>query len=448
MISTHSSAIEKMRRDAEAIFYAGLGAVEPAAAVKKAVRRDANHLFIRDMRIDLSDLKDLYIIGAGKAAAPMARAIEEILAGRITDGIICTKYGHGAPVTCIDIVEAGHPVPDENSRKGAEKMMSLVSRASEKDLVICLISGGGSALLSLPPPGVTLADKQHTAQTLLACGARIHEINTIRKHLSGIKGGLLARAAYPARLVTLILSDVVGDDPDVIASGPTVADRSRFSDAGAIMKSYGIIDQVPGAVTAHLEAGMAGKIPETPKPGDICFETAYPFIIGSNTAAILAAKGAAEGLGYNTLVLSSMIEGETREVARVHAAMAKEILKSGNPVARPACLLSGGETTVTIRGKGKGGRNQEFALAAALEIPMLENIVLLSAGTDGTDGPTDAAGAIADGQTVCRAHALGLIPREHLLNNDAYPFFNHLNDLVITGPTRTNVMDLRIVLVT
>jgi glycerate 2-kinase len=448
MISENSSAIEKMRRDAEAIFYAGLRAVEPATAVKKTVKRDESHLVIKDMRIDLADLQNLYIIGAGKAAVPMARAIEEILADCITDGLVCTKYGHGDPLTRIGIVEAGHPVPDENSRKGAERIMALVSGASKNDLVICLISGGGSALITLPPPGITLNDKRLTTQTLLACGATIHEINTIRKHLSGIKGGLLARAAYPARLITLILSDVVGDDLDVIASGPTVADRSRFSDVEAVMKTYGILDQLPEAVTAHMEAGKAGKVPETPKPGDMCFETAHPLIIGSNTEAILAAKGAAERLGYNTVMLSSMMEGETREVARVHTAMAKEILKSGNPVPRPACLLSGGETTVTIRGNGKGGRNQEFALAAALEIPALENIVILSAGTDGTDGPTDAAGAIADGQTISRAHAIGLIPRDHLSNNDTYPFFEPLKDLVITGPTQTNVMDLRIVLVT
>lgn len=447
MISPHSSIIEKMRREAESIFCAGLRAVEPAAAVKRFLRRDGNHLFVGDRTVDLSGLRHLYILGAGKAAAPMARAVEEILADRITDGVVCTKYGHGAPLTHVRIVEAGHPVPDENGRTGAEKIMFLASGATEKDLVLCLISGGGSALISLPSPGVTLEDKQLTTRTLLACGATIHEINTIRKHLSGIKGGLLAQAACPATIVTLILSDVVGDDLDVIASGPTVPDRSRFSDCLAIMDQYGIIERLPEAVTAHIRAGVSGKIPETPKPGDVCFEKSDTIVVGSNSEAMMAARGAAESFGYNTVILSSMMEGETREVARVHAAMAKEILKTGNPVARPACLLSGGETTVTIRGNGKGGRNQEFVLAAALEIPGLENIVVFSAGTDGTDGPTDAAGAVADGHTLCRAGALGMIPVNHLLNNDAHPFFENLNDLVITGPTQTNVMDLRIVLV-
>ncbi|MFH0729783.1 MAG: glycerate kinase [Pseudomonadota bacterium] len=447
MTSTPSPIIKKMRHDAESIFYTALKAVDPAAAVKRALKREGNYLFIQDQRIDLSGLRHLYVIGAGKASAPMARAVEEVLGERVTDGVICTKYGHGVPLARIRLVEAGHPVPDENGRAGAAEILALASAATEKDLVLCLISGGGSALIPLPAPGLTLKDKQSATRALLACGATIHEINTLRKHLSGIKGGLLARAAHPATIITFLLSDVVGDDPDVIASGPTVADRSSFSDCMTILKKYDIIDRLPAAVTAHLMAGAEGKIPETPKPGDACFDKSQTRTIGSNTEALIAARGAAENLGYHTLILSSMIEGETREVARIHAAMAKEILKSGNPVPRPACLLSGGETTVTIRGNGKGGRNQEFALAAALEIPGLEHIVLLSAGTDGTDGPTDAAGAIADNDTLSRADALHLVARDHLLNNDAYPFFKHLNDLVLTGPTHTNVMDLRIILV-
>jgi glycerate 2-kinase len=448
MIPPPSSVIEKMRREAETIFSTGLKAVDPAAAVQRALKRDRNHLFIKDRRVDLAGLRHLYIVGAGKASAPMAKAAEEVLADRITDGVICTQYGHGTSLTRIRIMEAGHPVPDENGRRGAEEILSLASAATEKDLLLCLISGGGSALTPLPSPGLTLKDKQLTTRVLLACGASIHEVNTLRKHLSGIKGGHLAQAAHPAPIITLLLSDVVGDDPDVIASGPTVADRSSFSDCMAIMKKHDIIDRLPVAVTAHFEAGVTGKIPETPKPGDACFEKSHTFIVGSNMDALLAAKGAAESFGYKTLVLSSMIEGETREAARVHAAIAKEILKSGNPITRPACLLSGGETIVTIHGKGRGGRNQEFALAAAMEIAGRENIVVLSAGTDGTDGPTDAAGAIADSHTVFRSEALDLIPRHHLFNNDAYPFFEKIHDLIITGPTHTNVMDLRIILVT
>jgi len=308
------------------------------------------------------------------------------------------------------------------------------------------MSGGGSALLPLPANGLTLKDKQDTIKVLLSCGATIHEINAIRKHTSGIKGGRLARAVYPATLVSLILSDVVGDDLDVVASGPTVPDSSRFMDCMEIFDKYNIIKKLPPSVVNHIEAGITGKVHETPKAGDPIFENVNNIIIGSNFEAIMAAKKEAESLGYNTLVLSSMIEGETKHVAHVHGAIAREIIKTGNPLPPPACILSGGETTVSITGDGLGGRCQEFALAAALDISENENIVILTAGTDGTDGPTDAAGAVIDSGTIQRATEKGLDPKKYLSDNNSYHFFKNLNDLIITGPTNTNVMDLRIVL--
>lgn len=440
--------IRKMRRDAAVFFNAGLKAVNPAVAVKRELKRLGEDLFVGDKGIDLSVLKHIHVIGFGKASVAMTKAVEGILADRITSGVICTKYGHGGLLKHVSTVEAGHPIPDHNGRMGAEQVLSIASNATEKDLVLCLISGGGSALIPLPPPGVTLEEKQMTTRTLLACGATIHEINTVRKHLSKIKGGFLAKAAYPATLISLILSDVVGDDLDVIASGPTVPDRSRFSDCLSILKKYDIAGELPPAVMAYLRAGADGKVPETPKPGEPCFEKSHYAVIGSNLDAVQAAGEAAKRSGYNTLILSSMIEGETRETAKVLTAMAKEILKSGNPIPKPACLLSGGETTVTIRGNGTGGRNQEFVLASALEISGLDDIVVFSAGTDGTDGPTDAAGAVADGRTCSRGKRLGMNPETHLRQNNAYPFFKKLEDLVITGPTQTNVMDLRMMLIT
>jgi hydroxypyruvate reductase len=309
------------------------------------------------------------------------------------------------------------------------------------------MSGGGSALLPLPAQGLTLKDKQETIKVLLACGATIHEINAIRKHTSAVKGGQIARAVHPATLISLILSDVVGDNLDVIASGPTVPDSSSFSDCMEIFRRYSIIKKLPTSVVRHIKAGISGKVSETSKKGDPAFLRTRNQIIGSNFEAIIAAKQKAEGLGYTTLALSSMIEGETKDVAHVHGAIAREILKTGNPIPPPACILSGGETTVTITGKGLGGRSQEFSLAMAIDIAGNESIVALSAGTDGTDGPTEAAGAVADTDTFKRAVSMGLDPRQFLVNNDSYHFFDQLGDLFITGPTNTNVMDMRIILV-
>jgi len=435
------------RKDLERIFKAGLSAVDPGAAILRHCRVAGDYFYAGGKAYRLSDYDRLLVVGAGKAAAPMAKTLESLLGSRIKDGHVVVKDGYGGPLDRIGISEAGHPVPDARGKVGAETIMEKAETAGEKDLVICVISGGGSALLPLPEPGFALEDKQQTVRTLLACGASIHEINTIRKHISGIKGGRLAEAIHPATVITLILSDVVGDDLDVIASGPTVPDSSTYGDCVAICRAYGIDRRLPERVMAHLYAGSSGKVPETPKLGHPAFKRTQHLIVGNNRQAVLAAKEKAEEAGYHTLVLSTLIEGETRHVARVHTAIAKEILRTGHPIPPPACILSGGETTVNVTGTGLGGRNQEFALAAAMDIADEEWVTLLSGGTDGTDGPTDAAGAFCDTRTIERAAALGMKPGEYLSNNDAYHFFETLGDLLITGPTRTNVMDLRIMIV-
>jgi glycerate 2-kinase len=435
------------RQDAIEIFQAGLGAVAPGEAIKRFCSLDGETLEVDGRSYDLVRFRKIYILGVGKAGASMAKAIEEILGERISAGIITVKYGHLEDLKKIKIYEAGHPVPDQNGYMGAKAIYQLASSADEETLVICLISGGGSALMPLPVDGVTLEDKQETTKVLLACGADIHEINAVRKHLSVIKGGGLARAVYPATLVTLILSDVVGDDLDSIASGPCVPDSRTFSDCKAIFRKYSIESEIPPTVLRHIESGISGIVPETPKVGQDFFKNTQNVIVARNFDALLEAKEKAHELGYTTLLLSSMIEGETGDVAMNHMAIGAEIELHGYPVKKPACLLSGGETTVTIKGAGKGGRNQEFVLAAALRMDGMKNAVVLSAGTDGSDGPTDAAGAFADNTTLERAALRGLDPQEHLRNNDSYNFFDKLGDLYKTGPTNTNVMDLRILLV-
>ena len=441
------SELHKMRQDAVDIFQAGLEAVDPVAAVRRCVSLNHSQLTIADKIFDLSQVHNLYIIGAGKASGAMAAALEEILTARITDGIVVVKYGHAAKLSRVSLVEAGHPVPDKKGQEGADRIRELAEKAEIGDLVICLVSGGGSALLPCPSPGLTLTDKQETIQVLLSCGASIHEINTLRKHLSCIKGGQLSQAAHPARVVSLILSDVVGDDLDVIASGPTVADPSTFQDCMNILSKYRIADKLTPAINKHIVKGLEGKIKETPKPGNTVFSKSDHFIIGNNIRALDSARHQAESLGYNTTMLTSLLTGETKDAAHFHAAIIREIFQSGHPSRPPACLLSGGETTVTIEGQGKGGRNQEFALASAIALGNVGPVVYLSAGTDGTDGPTDAAGAIMDSTTLTRAKAKGLDPATYLANNDSYHFFQALGDLYITGPTKTNVMDLRIAVV-
>jgi hydroxypyruvate reductase len=439
--------VKRLRRDAEDIFKASLQAVDSVQSVKSHLVRRDNWLDAGGRSYDLSEYERIYVVGTGKASAAMAQAVEDVLGGFLTDGIVNVKYEHTRQLGIIRCNEAGHPVPDEAGLKGTQQIVRLLTQTGENDLVICLISGGGSALMPLPVKGLTLDDKQSLTEELLQCGATIQEINALRKHVSGVKGGRLARLAYPSTLLTLIISDVIGDDLDSIASGPTVPDRSTFRDCLDILDGYSIRYSIPATVLAYFEQGARGEHEETPKAEDPVFEGTQNVIIASNRLALQAAGLKAKELGYNGFILSSSMEGETKEVAKVHAAIAKEILETGNPVPRPACVVSGGETTVTIRGKGLGGRNQEFVLSAAIVIEGLEDVVVLSGGTDGTDGPTDAAGAIADGMTTVRARALGMDAGRYLRDNDSYHFFEPLGDLLMTGPTFTNVMDLRMFLV-
>ncbi len=437
----------QLRKDAVTIFLAGLKAVDPVHAVKLHLRCQDGKLKVGDRAYPLKDFEAVYVVGTGKASAVMGQAVEQILGDFLKAGVINVKYGHALPTKIIGVNEAGHPVPDEAALRGTQQIIDLLRQTGERDLVLCLISGGGSALLTSPAEGLTLDDLQKMTKSLLECGAAIHEINAIRKHISQVKGGRLARLAYPSTLVSFILSDVIGDSLDSIASGPTVPDPSTYGDCLHILEKYTIRSKTPPAVLKLLENGAQGKIEETPKPGEPVFERTQEIIIGSNILALKAAERKAKELGYHSLILSSFIEGETKEVAKVHAALAKEILSSGHPLPKPACLISGGETTVTVYGQGLGGRNQEFALAAAVGIDGLKDLVILSGGTDGTDGPTDAAGAIADGTTLQRARSKGLDAEWHLRDNNSYNFFKPLGDLLITGPTYTNVMDLHLVMV-
>lgn len=443
----NQTIVYELRNHARQIFSAAIGAVEAGAAVKRQCLITGSTLTLGPHAIDLSRYKHIYVVGAGKATASMALAMEAVLEDRIDEGIISVKYRHTKPLKIITTIEAAHPVPDKNGCDAAARILSLAQKAGKDDLVICLLSGGGSALLPLPAPGLSLEQKQETISILLACGADINEINTVRKHLSAIKGGQLARAAAPATIISLILSDVVGDRLDVIASGPGVADPGTFLDCMKLVDRYKLSKTLPAEVIRHLNQGVSGIIPETPKPGEIDKSRSLHHIIGSNFDALQAAAGCAAGLGYNSLILSSMIEGDTTQAARFHAAVAKEIVRTGHPVSIPACVLSGGETTVVVEGKGKGGRNQEFCLAAALEISDCENTIVLSGGTDGTDGPTDAAGAIADNSTAKRARSMGMDPCCFLKENDSWNFFEKTGDLLVTGPTHTNVMDVRILLI-
>jgi hydroxypyruvate reductase len=432
-----------LSKQALRILNAALKAADPTEAVLRHVRLNGGTFVAGKQRYSLKKFRNVYVIGAGKAVGAMALAIQQVLGNRINGGFLNVKSVPRTPLRRFRLMECGHPIPDINGEKGAKCIAEIARGAQRDDLVVCLISGGASALMPLPAPPVALEQKQETTQLLLNCGADIHEINCIRKHISLVKGGQLARLAYPATVLTLILSDVIGDDLDVIGSGPTVPDRSTFADARAILEKYGIQNKVPREVRERLNAN--GE--ETPKPGDKVFKRVQNLIVGSNRLAVDAAATEARALGYNTIVLSTFIEGETRDVARVHAAIAKEIRATGNPVKPPACVISGGETTVTIRGKGLGGRNQEFALAAAIDIAGMKNVLILSAGTDGIDGPTNAAGAFVDGTTLARAKAAGMDATSFLADNDSYHFFERLGNLIKTGPTGTNVADIRLVIV-
>jgi hydroxypyruvate reductase len=423
---------------------AAIEAADPEISVLEAVRSDDDGIAIGDWSASWDDIGRVIVVGAGKAACPMARAIEDVLDERIDAGVVVTKDGSVEPTHRIQVRVAAHPVPDQNGVDAASEILELVSELDERDLVIVLLSGGGSALLVAPADGISLDDKQITTNALLASGATIHEINTVRKHFSRVKGGQLARACGPAAVVTLALSDVIGDSLDVIASGPTVPDTSTYGDALAVIDRYGLRETLPKSVVERFRRGAAGDLPETPKPGDDAFRRSVVRIVGSNRTALTAAADAARANGYEPRVLTSSLRGEAREVANVLVAIAEGVANSD----RPCGLICGGETTVTLGSNpGTGGRNQELALAAALEIDGRDDIVVLSVGTDGTDGPTDAAGGIVDGESVRRAREAELDVRDALRRHDAYPLLAEIDDLVVTGPTGTNVMDVVIVLV-
>ena len=436
-----------MRRDAAAIFRAGLAAVHAGEAVRRHLSLKAGVLKAGGQRFDLRDYHRVFLVGVGKAAASMSIAAADILGDRLTRGIVVTKHGHAEKnIPRVELIEAGHPIPDEAGLHGAEVIADLLRDLNARDLLLVAVSGGASALLPSPKPPLTLPAKQKTTDLLLRAGANIGEVNAVRKHLSLLKGGQIASLAYPATVITLLLSDVMGDVLEIIGSGLTAPDGSTFSDALAVLKKYTLEKRIPSAVLRHLQQGADGLIPETPKPGNPLFDNVHNMVVASSGIALEAAQAEAKRLGYCTLILSSTIQGDTREAASFHAQILREISHSSHPIARPACILSGGETTVIVRGQGKGGRNQEFALAAALEIAGLENALVFSGGTDGTDGPTDAAGALAMGDTIARAAAKNLSAATSLANNDSYTFFSALDDLVKTGPTGTNVMDLHLLL--
>lgn len=422
----------------ERIFSAAVQAAKPDEAVRRECR-ELRGLFRKE------GYGKLLAVGFGKASVPMALALEEELGDILESGIIITKYGHVSPrrPTKFQVIEAGHPTPDENGVKGAERVIRLAGSADENTLVLTLISGGGSALLAAPQHGISLSAKQRTTDLLLRCGADIHSLNTVRKHLSRVKGGRLAQSIEPGRVISLILSDVIGDNLDVIASGPTAPDTTTFRDAQSVLERFNLTDRIPPEVTAHLAAGARGDVPETPKEGNPVFQRVENRIIAGNGTALEAAYRAAVEAGLRAEILQTPVTGEAGEAGRMLARLA--LHRKTHDRERPLCLLSGGETTVTVRGSGKGGRNQELALSFALYITGTPGITLLSAGTDGTDGPTDAAGALVDGNTVTTANEKHA--RRALAENDSYTFFKTHGGLFSTGPTGTNVMDVQIILI-
>ena len=454
---------EKIRSDLAEIFQASLHRVNPYMMIKERMTLQGNTLSIKTdgetLTWDLARFSRIVVLGAGKATAKMALAIEEILGERISEGVIAVKPGHTESLSRIRMIMAGHPVPDAGSVEAGTTLARLCREADGKTLIINLISGGGSALLSSPfawedaegSHKLTLEDKQNTTKVLLACGANIQEINCIRKHLSGIKGGRLAQLADPAVSVNLILSDVVGDRLDSIASGLAVPDNTTYDEAIRLVKKFEIADKLPPPAWKILQMGAAGKLPETPKKGDPVFGRVKNILIGSNYGALLAAERAAKDLGYNTVVLTSEVTGEAREAAKFYIGIARDVLKHDLAVKKPACVIAGGETTVTLKGKGKGGRNQEMALAFLAEMEAnpegSEGIWFLAASTDGNDGPTDAAGAFADLEILDAGKKAGLSVQDYLSRNDSYHYYDKIGFLHKTGPTNTNVCDVQITII-
>jgi glycerate 2-kinase len=425
-----------LREAARSVFDAGLAAADVAPLVRRA---------LADVRLAPSGR--VLVVGAGKASGAMATAAEAALGDAITDGLVVVKDGYRTATRRIRLVEAGHPVPDARGETAARQIRAMAEAAGADDLLLVLVSGGGSALTPAPVPPITLADKQAMTRLLLAAGSKINQLNAVRKHCSLLKGGQLARAAAPARVHSLLLSDVIGDPLDVIASGPTAPDASTFADARAILERFDLLARAPAPIVDRLERGMRGEVPETPKPDDPVFRRVTNTVIGNNALVVDAAAARARELGYTPHVLTRSLEGEAREVADRLVALARQVREGRGPVAAPACVIAGGETTVTVRGKGAGGRCQEFGLAAALALEGQDGVVALAAGTDGTDGPTDAAGAMVDGASAGRARERGLDPRASLDGNDSNPVLAAIGDLVVTGPTNTNLLDLYLLLI-
>ncbi len=432
-----------MREVAEQIFLAGVESVLPENLIKSGVNLSGDMLQIADKSLPLRNFENIYLLAAGKAAALMAQETENILGDNITDGHVVTKYGHGTALKYLTLTEAGHPIPDTEGVKGTRKMFDIARRAGENDLVICLISGGASALMADCPEGISLDDLKRTNELLVKCGADIAEINSVRKHLSNVKGGQLAKALYPATTISLILSDVIGDRLDVIASGPTVADSTTFADALTVIAKYSLNDALPPPVLRYLHEGENGSIPETPKSDDAVFNHVQNVIIGSNRIALDNASRKSEELGFETYIITDSLQGDFTEAADF---ILKEIERFQPRDGKPVCLLFGGEPTVKVSGDGLGGRNQHLALYLATKIDEAKGVTILCAGTDGTDGPTDVAGAVVDHQTTRDAAKKKLAPRTFLQHTDSYRFFRQIGGQIITGNTGTNVMDMVVVL--
>jgi hydroxypyruvate reductase/glycerate 2-kinase len=433
------------REIAEKVFIAGVKSVLPEKLITGIMRIDGSVLTIGENKVLLDSIKNIYVIGAGKASAAMGHYVESILVTRITGGHIVVKYGHACKLKRIIVTEAGHPVPDANGLKATEEIIKISSQASENDLVICLISGGGSALLADLPEGLLPEELYIVNNLLIRCGASINEINCVRKHLSGVKGGQLARIVRPAQLITLILSDVTGNPLEVIASGPTVPDPSTFSDALKVIEDYALTTDITTGVINYLKDGSHGIHPETPKPGDPLFSGTVNILAGTNQIALRAAKKQAVSMGFKTYIIDSELKGDVENVCESVISTAISF-KNNKEIQKPVCLLFGGETTVRVNGNGRGGRNQHLALSAAIRLKNMPGITLLSAGTDGTDGPTDAAGAVADIETVRRAMSLNEDPEIYLSEFNSYNFFKRIGGHIMTGPTFTNVMDIVVIL--
>ncbi len=449
LLKNAGSSLDRRARELViSAFDAALEAVDPKVIIKSKVQVKDNTLRIDTLSFNLGEFKNIMVVGGGKASGCMAETLEEILGDRIRDGAVNVPYACPPYQTKrTKLQRASHPIPDISGVKGSSRMLKLVGQAEENDLIICLLSGGGSSLMPQPCAGVSLRDKRRVTDALLKSGATINEVNAVRKHVSGLKGGWLAKRAYPATVVNLILSDVVGDPLDTIASGPTVPDSTTFQEAVEILKRYRLWSKAPTSVRKALTDGEKGFTPETPKAGDKAFTKTHNIVVGNNLTASSAAYKSLKKAGLNALLLTSSLEGQARDVGTMLASVANEMVNSGNPVAKPAGIVAGGETTVTVVGKGKGGRNQEIALSAALKMGGLDGVVVASMSTDGVDGPTDAAGAIVDGKTLMRAKKLGLNSRKFLIDNNSYSFFSKLGELIYTGPTGTNVCDVAVILV-